>query len=195
MTDRWTRTALLLAGAALAAAALAGTAAARVDARGAASATTVNVAFIYPKTGGLSAFGQEEFNGFQAGLAYTKGKCGPYTINPTYIDDATDPATAITAFKNAVGQGIKIIAGTGSSGIALQLGPLAAQNNVLYIAGAAANDGITGLNRNTFRAGRQTLQDVLDAANIFPPKSTGKKIVVFAEDTAFGAGNFSAVNL
>ena len=30
-------------------------------------------------------------------------------------------------------------------GLALQLGPLAAQNNVLYIAGAAANDGITGL--------------------------------------------------
>src|SRR5205085_10029536 len=29
----------------------------------------------------------------------------------------------------------------------------------------------------------------------FPPKSAGKKIVVFAEDTAFGAGNVAAVNL
>jgi branched-chain amino acid transport system substrate-binding protein len=194
MTGRWTRGALALGAIALIAAALAATAAARVDARGAAAAT-VNVGFIYPKTGGLAAFGQEEYDGFQAGLAYTKGKCGGYTINPTYIDDATDPATAITAFKNLVGQGIKIIGGTGSSGIALQLGPLAAQNNILYISGAAANDGITGLNRNTFRAGRQTLQDVLDAANIFPPKSTGKKIVVFGEDTAFGQGNYTAVNL
>src|SRR5207248_3862303 len=154
-----------------------------------ATAKTVNVAFIYPKTGGLAAFGGEEFDGFQAGLAYTAGKCGGYTINPTYIDDATNPATAIDAFKSEVGQGVKIIAGTGSSGIALQLGPLAAQNNVLYISGPAAADAITGLNRNTFRAGRQTLQDVLDAAGIFPPKSAGKKIVVFAEDTAFGAGN------
>ena len=85
-------------------------------------AKTVNVGFIYPKTGGLAAFGQEEYDGFQAGLAYTKGKCGGYTINPTYVDDATDPATAVTAFKNLVGQGTKIIAGTGSSGIALQLG-------------------------------------------------------------------------
>ena len=195
MTGRWTRGALALGAIALIAAALAATAAARVDARGGAAATTVNVGFLYPKTGGLAAFGQEEYDGFQAGLAYTKGKCGAYTINPTYVDDATDPATAITAFKNLVGQGIKIIAGTGSSGIALQLGPLAAQNGVLYISGPAANDGITGLNRNTFRAGRQTLQDVLDAANIFPPKSTGKKIVVFAEDTAFGQGNFAAVNL
>jgi branched-chain amino acid transport system substrate-binding protein len=195
MTGRWSRVALALGALALIAAALASTAAARVDARGASAAKTVNVAFIYPKTGGLAAFGQEEFDGFQAGLDYTKGKCGGYTINPTYIDDATDPATAVNAFKSQVGQGVKIIAGTGSSGIALQLGPLAAQNNVLYIAGAAAADQITGLNRNTFRAGRQTLQDVIDAANIFPPKSTGKKIEVFAEDTAFGAGNVAAVQL
>ncbi len=66
---------------------------------------------------------------------------------------------------------------------------------MLYISGAAAFDGITGLNRNTFRAGRQTLQDVLDAANVFPPKTTGKKVVVFGEDTAFGAGNVAAVKL
>jgi branched-chain amino acid transport system substrate-binding protein len=193
MTGRWSRGALLIGAVVVVCAGFTGAAAARVDARGATAATTVNVAFIYPKTGGLSAFGQEMYDGFRAGLAYTKGKCGSYTINPTYIDDATDPATAIAAFKSVVGQGTKIVTGTGSSGIALQLAPLAAQNNVLYIAGAAASDAITGLNRNTFRAGRQTLQDVLDAANIFPPKSAPKKVVVFAEDTAFGAGNFAAV--
>jgi branched-chain amino acid transport system substrate-binding protein len=192
MSGSWKRSALLLGGIALLCAGLAATAAAGTRTH---RAGTVNVAFIYPKTGGLAAFGQEEFDGFNAGLAYVKGKCGGYTINPTFIDDATDPATAIAAFKNEVGQGVKIVAGTGSSGIALQLGPLAAQNGVLYIAGASAADAITGLNRNTFRAGRQTLQDVLDAANIFPPKSTGKKVVVFAEDTAFGAGNFAAVSL
>jgi len=188
MARGWKR-AVPLCAAALLCAAFAATAGA-----GTRAGKTVNVAFIYPKTGGLAAFGGEELDGFQAGLDYVKGKCGGYTINPTYIDDATDPATAIAAFKNEVGQGVKIIAGTGSSGIALQLGPLAAQNNVLYISGAAAADAITGLNRNTFRAGRQTLQDVLDAANVFPPKSTGKKVVVFAEDTAFGAGNVAAVS-
>jgi branched-chain amino acid transport system substrate-binding protein len=189
MSRGWKR-ALPLVAAFLLFAAFAATAAAGTRTHAAGS---VNVAFIYPKTGGLAAFGQEEFDGFNAGLAYVQGKCGGYTINPTFIDDATDPATAIAAFKNEVGQGVKIIAGTGSSGIALQLGPLAAQNGVLYIAGAAAADAVTGLNRNTFRAGRQTLQDVLDAANVFPPKSAGKKVVVFAEDTAFGAGNVAAV--
>lgn len=193
MTGRWTRGALSLGAIALIAAALAATAAAHVDARGGAAAKTVNVGFIYSKTGGLAQFGSEEYDGFVAGLAYTKGKCGGYTINPTYVDDATDPATAVAAFKNLVGQGTKIIAGTASSGIALQLAPLAQQNDVLYISGAAAADAITGLNRNTFRSGRQTLQDVLDASNVFPPKTTGKKVEVFAEDTAFGAGNVAAV--
>ena len=194
MARTWKRTTLTLGVVGLLCAALAATAGASTSSRGGrAAGGAVNVAFIYPKTGGLAEFGQEEFDGFNAGLAYTKGKCGGYTINPTFVDDATDPATAISAFKNAVGQGIKIVAGTGSSGIALQLAPLAAQNDVLYISGAAASDAITGLNKNTFRAGRQTLQDVLDAANIFPPKTTGKKIVVFAEDTAFGQGNFAAV--
>ena len=193
MTGRTKRGALVLALVALAATALASTAAARVDVSSGRAAKTVNVAFIYPKTGGLSQFGGEEYNGFLAGLDYVKGKCGGYTINPTYIDDATDPATAINAFKSEVGQGVKIIAGTGSSGIALQLGPLAAQNDVLYISGAAAADAITGLNKNTFRAGRQTFQDVYDAAGYFPPKAVGKKVVVFAEDTAFGAGNYAAV--
>src|SRR5258707_1487542 len=144
MTGRWTRGALSFGAIALIAAALAATAAARVDAHGTSAAQTVNVGFIYPKTGGLAAFGQEEFDGFQAGLAYTKGKCGGFTINPTYVDDATDPATAITAFKSLVGQGIKIIAGTGSPGLALQLGPLAAPDGGPYLSRAAAHDGLTG---------------------------------------------------
>jgi branched-chain amino acid transport system substrate-binding protein len=193
MTGRWTRAAVLAGAAAVLCAGLAGTAAARVDANGASAATVVKVGFIYSKTGALSAFGQEEFDGFNAGIAYTKGKCGNYTISPTFVDDATDPAKAIAAAKDLIGQGYKIIAGTASSGIALQLAPLAAQNNILYISGAAASDAITGINRNTFRAGRQTFQDVIDAAGFFPPKTAGKKIVVFAEDTAFGAGNFAAV--
>src|SRR5690348_3410695 len=161
MTGRWTRGAMLLGACALVAAALAGTAAARVDA---AKAKTVNVGFIYSKTGALAAFGQEEYDGFVAGLAYTKGKCGGYTLKPTFVDDATDPATAVSAFKNLVGQGITMIGGTDSSGIALQLAPLPPQNNVLYIAGAEASDALPGLNRTTFRAGRQSFKDVLATA-------------------------------
>ena len=193
MKGRWTRAAVGLVAASVVCAALAAAAAARVDARGSSAAKVVKVGFIYSRTGLLSQFGAEEIQGFKLGLEYTKGQCGGYTIEPTYVDDATDPAKAVAAAKDLIGQGYKIIGGTASSGAALQIAPIADQNQILYISGAAASDAITGLNRHTFRAGRQSYQDVLDAAGILPPKSAGKKITVFAEDTAFGQGNFAAV--
>ena len=82
--------------------------------------------------------------------------------------------------------------GTGSSGVAVQIAPLAAQNQVLYISGPAAADAITGINKYTFRAGRQTIQDVL-AAKSYLGKATGKKVVVFDQDSVFGHGNYAAV--
>jgi branched-chain amino acid transport system substrate-binding protein len=194
MRGRWTRAAVGLVAAAVVCAALAAAATARVDARGASAAKVVKVGFIYSRTGLLSQFGAEEVQGFKLGLEYTKGQCGGYTIEPTYVDDATDPAKAVAAAKDLIGQGYKILTGTASSGAALQVAPIADQNQILYISGAAASDAITGLNRHTFRAGRQSYQDVLDAAGILPPKTAGKKITVFAEDTAFGNGNFAAVS-
>jgi branched-chain amino acid transport system substrate-binding protein len=173
---------------------LAGTATVAARSR-ASSAGSYNVGFIYPRTGLLGAYGAEEIEGFKLGLQYaTKGtnKVNGKTINVTYQDDKGDPATGVSEAKDLIGQGYKILMGTGSSGVALQLAPLAAQNQVLYISGPAAADAITGLNKYTFRAGRQTYQDVLDAAS-FLGKSTGKKVVVFDQDSVFGHGNYLAV--
>ena len=170
---------------------------ASTDTRGAASASTVKVGFIYSRTGALAGFGAEEVDGFNSGLSYLKSQgrtCGGHKLAVTYIDDQTVPANAVNAAKDLIGQGYKIIAGSTSSGAAVAVAPIADQNNVLFISGPAAADAITGLNRHTFRAGRQSYQDVQTAANILPPKSVGKKVVVFAEDTAFGASNFAAVS-
>lgn len=46
----------------------------------------------------------------------------------------------------------------------MQVDPLAEQNDVLFVSGAAATDAVTGINDNTFRSGRQTYQDILAAA-------------------------------
>lgn len=181
-----------LLGVAAAAAATAST-----DSRGTAAASPVKVGFIYSRTGALAGFGAEEYEGFQYGMKYLKAQhntCGGHKLNVTVVDDQTNPANAVTAAKDLIGQGYKILAGSSSSGSAGAVAPIADQNNVLFISGPAAADAITGLNRHTFRAGRQSYQDVQTAAGILPPKSVGKKIVVFAEDTAFGASNFAAVS-
>jgi branched-chain amino acid transport system substrate-binding protein len=72
------------------------------------------------------------------------------------------------------------------------MAPLAEQNKVLFISGPAATDAITGINKYTFRSGRQTYQDVKTAATFL--KGVGKKVTVFAQDSAFGVGNYAAVN-
>jgi branched-chain amino acid transport system substrate-binding protein len=188
-----------IAGAFIALVLLAGasTAAARVEIGGRAAAKSpVKVGIIYSRTGALAGFGNEYIQGFRLGLKYlTKGTntVNGHKLQITYIDDATDAAKAVAAGKDLIGQGYKILAGSTSSGIGLQMGPLAAQNRILFISGAAASDAITGLNRYTFRSGRQSYQDVLDAANFIPRAQVGKKVVVFAEDTAFGASNVAAV--
>jgi branched-chain amino acid transport system substrate-binding protein len=161
------------------------------------AAGSYKVGFIYPRTGLLGAYGAEEIEGFRLGLQYaTKGtgKVNGKTISVTYLDDKGDAATGVSETKDLIGQGYKILMGTGSSGVALQVAPLAAQNQVLYISGPAATDAVTGINKYTFRAGRQTIQDVLDAAS-FLGKTTGKKVVVFDQDTVFGHGNYAAVKV
>ena len=198
MTGRRLKTVLSVAGAiTLLAGLTAGASSARPTGATAAKNHTVKVGIIYSRSGLLSAYGAEYVQGLRLGLRYaTKGTntVKGHKIEFTLVDDAGDPAKAVSAAKDLIGQGYKIIGGTVSSGVALQLAPLAQQNKVLYISGPAASDAITGLNRYTFRSGRQTYQDVLTAA-AFLGKDVGRKIVVFAQDTAFGQGNYAAVNV
>lgn len=172
---------------------LAGTA--TVAARSHHATSSYSVGFIYPRTGLLGAYGAEELEGFKYGLQYATngtGKVNGKTLNITYQDDQGVAATGVTEAKALIGQGVKILMGTGSSGVAVQIAPLAEQNQVLYISGPAAADAITGINKYTFRSGRQTIQDVLDAKS-FLGKTTGKKVVVFDQDSVFGHGNYAAV--
>jgi branched-chain amino acid transport system substrate-binding protein len=171
---------------------LAGTA--TVAARSHKSTASYNVGIVYSRTGLLAAYGAEYIEGLKLGLKYaTNGtnKVNGKDINLTLVDDKTDAATAVNAAKDLIGQGYKILAGSTSSGVALQVAPLAAQNKVLFISGPAASDAITGVNKYTFRSGRQTLQDV-NTVNSFL-KGSGKKVVVLDQDSVFGHGNYAAV--
>jgi len=158
-------------------------------------ASTVRVGIIYSKSGLLANYGAMYEEGLRLGMQYLTH--GTNTVNGhkivfTFNDDAGVAANAVTTAKDLIGQGYKIIAGATSSGVGLALAPIAAQNKVLFISGPAANDGITGANRYTFRSGRQTYQDILAAKEILG-KGVGKKITVFAQDSAFGQGNVAVI--
>ncbi|WP_430498182.1 substrate-binding domain-containing protein [Micromonospora trifolii] len=197
MTVRTTRRAFLSA-ATMMAAALAATACGSPQdtaTGGGDSAAPVKVGLVYSQSGALASYGKQYVEGFKAGLDFaTKGtgKVGDRKIELTEVDDAGDPAKAVSAAKDLIGKGTKIIAGSTASGVALQVAPIAAQNKVLFISGPAATDAVTGANKYTFRSGRQSYQDVVTAKS-FIGDPTGKKVVVFAQDGAFGDANEAAV--
>ncbi|MFI6231971.1 substrate-binding domain-containing protein [Micromonospora sp. NPDC050784] len=197
MTVRTTRRAFLSA-ATMMAAALAATACGSPQdtaTGGGDSAAPVKVGLVYSQSGALASYGKQYSEGFKAGLDFaTKGtgKVGDRKIELTEVDDAGDPAKAVSAAKDLIGKGTKIIAGSTASGVALQVAPIAAQNKVLFISGPAATDAVTGANKYTFRSGRQSYQDVVTAKS-FIGDPTGKKVVVFAQDGAFGDANEAAV--
>ncbi|WP_327336657.1 substrate-binding domain-containing protein [Streptomyces sp. NBC_01324] len=159
------------------------------------SASAVKVGLVYSRTGLLADYGKQYRDGFMAGLDYaTKGtgKVAGHRIEVTEQDDAGDPGKAVSAAKNLIGKGYKVLAGTTDSGVALQMAPLAAQNKVLYINGPAATDAVTGINGYTFRSGRQSYQDILTAGAMLGD-AEGKKVTVLAQDSTFGQANVAAV--
>ena len=155
----------------------------------------VTVGVITSETGALASYGKQYLDAFKAGLDYATdgtGEVDGIKIKVDYRDDAGDPDTAVTFAKELIGNGVNILAGSASSGVALALAEQADQNKVLFISGPAAVDAISGVNDYTFRSGRQSAQDVA-TSGAFLDDIDGKKIVVFAQNTAFGQGNGAAV--
>jgi len=167
-----------------------GTPASPVEERG-----TVQVGIVTSQSGPLQTYGEQYLKGFELGLDYATGGTGlanGYRIETTIRDDTGVPDTGVAAARDLIGQEFRIIAGSVVSGVALQVAPLAEQNQVLFVSGPAAADGISGINPYTFRSGRQVTQDVLTARS-FLEAPEGKNALVFAQDTAFGQSTAAAV--
>lgn len=154
----------------------------------------ITVGVVTSTSGPLAGYGATYLEGLEAGLAYATdgtGEVDGRAVELEILDDAGDPEKAITAATDLAGRGVKMLVGTASSGVAVQLAPFAEENDLLYISGAAASDAVTGVNANTFRAGRQTYQDVATAVTLLEDENS--TVMVFAQDTEFGKGNVAAV--
>lgn len=165
------------------------------EAAGGGEDAPVKVGIVYSATGPLATYGEQYKQGFEAGLDHaTDGtmEIDGRPVEVEYMDDAGDPTKAVSATRDLIGTGHDIIAGSTASGIAVQVAPLAEQNEVLFISGSAATDAVTGINDYTFRSGRQTYQDILTAGT-FMDDPDGASVVVFAQQNAFGQDNVAAV--
>jgi len=163
-------------------------------AAGDAAGDPITVGVVTSTSGPLASYGAAYVEGLEAGLASAtdgSNSVDGRDVRLEVLDDGGDPEKAVTAATDLAGRGVKILVGTASSGVAVQLAPFAQENDLLYISGPAASDAITGVNDNTFRSGRQTYQDVATAATLL--EGAGGRVLVFAQDTEFGKGNVAAV--
>ncbi len=154
----------------------------------------IRVGIITSTSGALQSYGDQYLAGLEAGLDWATDGTGAVNGRPIefeILDDGGVPENAISQATDLVGQGVTIIAGTVVSGVGVQLAAFAEENDILYISGPAATDALTGVNANTFRSGRQSRQDVATAASLV--EGEGGTILVFAQDTEFGAANVAAV--
>ncbi len=161
----------------------------------AADGEPIRIGIVTSTSGLLGSYGEAYLDGLEAGLDHATDGTGAVDGRPIefeVVDDGGEPDQAISAAVDLVGQGITILAGAVSSGVAVQLAPFAEENEVLFISGPAATDAITGINEYTFRSGRQSYQDVAAAASLVDDID-GSTVVAFVQDSEFGEANVAAV--
>ncbi len=162
----------------------------------AADGEPIRIGIITSTSGFLGTYGNAYLDGLEAGLDYATDGSGAVNGRPIefeIVDDGGEPDQAISAAVDLVGQGITILAGAVSSGVAVQLAPFAEENELLFISGPAATDAVTGINQYTFRSGRQSYQDVAAAASLVD-EIDGSTVVAFVQDSEFGSANIAAVD-
>ena len=155
----------------------------------------IPVGIVTSTSGLLASYGEDYLEGLEAGLEWATGGTGAVDGRPVefdIVDDGGEPDQAISSAVDLVGEGVTILGGTVSSGVAVQMASFAEENQILYLSGPAATDAITGVNDYTFRSGRQTWQDVAAAAALVDDLS-GETVVAFVQDSEFGESNVLAV--
>lgn len=89
----------------------------------------INVGIVTSLSGPLQTYGDEYLAALKVGIDYATDGSGAVNGRPVVlktVDDAADPTKATAAATDLIGQGYKILAGSVSSGVALQMAPLAA---------------------------------------------------------------------
>ena len=145
----------------------------------------------------LALYGIELENGFTLGLEYATNGTMEIAGRPVEIvvrDYANDAELAATQARELIEvEGVEVLVGAPSSGVTQGLVSVAAEYDVVLMAGPAADPSLTGeyFQPTTFRACRNSYHDALDIAS-WATENVGMNYVQLAPDYAFGYGSVAA---
>lgn len=166
-----------------------------------ASGEPLRIGVLSDLTGALALFGNEMWEGLQIGFDYATDGSMSVAGRPIELiirDDTSDVEAGTSAARELIeAEGVEILVGNSSSGVAAQVQQIADENGVVYFAAPAAAHDIVGANWNehTFRVCRDSAQDSATVA-MWAIENVGTRYVILAEDYAFGqatAAGFQAV--
>ncbi|MEO1441371.1 MAG: substrate-binding domain-containing protein [Chloroflexota bacterium] len=157
----------------------------------------LRIGLLTDTSGPLTIYGVELQNGFELGIEYATDGTMEVAGRPVEVlvrDNASDPDTAASQARELIErEGVEILVGTVSSGVTVQLQSIAADFDVILMAGPAASPGITGenFNPNTFRVCRNSFHDFLAFAS-YAQENLGTNFVQLAADYEFGRASAAA---
>lgn len=155
----------------------------------------IKIGQITDLTGPYSVYGVMQVQDFKAGLAYATN--GTFRVDGRRIQtfqysdvagtaNLPDPATAVTKAKLALTQdNVTILQCCPSSASALAVAQIMPQYKKILMVAPAAADGLSGINRYTFRTSREDSQDARTGA-AYAVQKFGKNYMTMAQDYAFG---------
>ena len=154
---------------------------------------TVTVGILVPTSGPAGALGTAQEKGTELGVQYVnESEEFTFEIEPVYEDTETNPSTGRQKTRRIVEEnGAQYIAGGLESSVALGIADYVAQQDIVYMSGAATVE-LTGsqCNQNTFRNETNAAQQMAGAVD-YAAEELGTKWWLHTSDGAYGQ---SAIN-
>jgi branched-chain amino acid transport system substrate-binding protein len=148
----------------------------------------VTVGLINSYTGPLASFGPAWEDGYRAGLKVLTD--GTMTVDGHKIviekrNDNSEPPTGLSAAKELLGEGVRVIVGPASSAVVVPVAQLAMENEAIFIAGQTGTDEIDGMGPGIFRSSPTTPQ--LNTAVVQSAIEAGHQSMLYlGQDYAYG---------
>jgi branched-chain amino acid transport system substrate-binding protein len=150
----------------------------------------VKVGLINSYTGPLASFGPAWEDGYRTGLeVLTDGTMAVdgHEIVIEKKNDNSEPAAGLSAAKELLGEGVRMIVGPASSAVVVPVAQLAMENEAIFIAGQTGTDEIDGMGAGVFRSSPTTPQ--LNTAVVQSAREAGHKSMLYlGQDYAYGQG-------
>ena len=150
----------------------------------------VTIGLINSYTGPIATFGPSWEAGYRAGLKVLTDDTMTVDGHKLVIEkknDNSDPATGLSAAKELLGKGVKLIVGPASSAVVVPVAQLAKENKAIFIAGQTGTADIDGMGKGIFRSSPTTPQ--LNTAVVQSAVTAGDKSMLYlGQDYAYGQG-------